>query len=154
MKCRLLVVGKCREQWLKDAIAEYSKRLSRYVQVEWAEIPDAPDHWPMERILQVEGEGILSKIRERDFVVLVDLHGQEMDSFAFARAQNRFYERSGSQVTWVIAGSNGFAESVRQRAQERICLSKLTFPHTMTRLILLEQMYRGMKITQGEPYHK
>lgn len=154
MRLRILAVGKVREKWLQAGIAEYSKRLSRFADLIITEVADSPDHQSETIAMKQEAERLLAKLSPTDYVVLVDLHGEEPDSILFAKQVDLWQERSGGRLVFVIAGSHGFDPSVIQRAEARVCLSKLTFPHQMVRLILAEQLYRAYKINAGETYHK
>lgn len=154
MKLQIIAAGKVREKWLREGIEEYVKRLGKYCSVEIVEVPDSPDTLPIDTALQKEGEKILSSIRENALVIAMDLHGKMLDSVAFSDELIRAFDKGGASVTFVIGGSNGFSPSVLTRADQRICLSPMTFTHQMTRLILLEQCYRAFKIRGGESYHK
>lgn len=154
MKLRIVAVGKIKEKWLLSGIAEYSKRISRFAKLEISELADSPDNTSSEVAMRQEGERILAKLSATDFVVLIDLHGEQADSFGFANLMAGWQERSGGRLLFVIAGSHGFDPAVTERAQARLCLSRLTFPHQMVRLILVEQIYRAYKINAGETYHK
>ena len=154
MKLRILAVGKVKEKWLSGGIAEYSKRIGRFAKLEIIEVADSPDNLSPVVAMRSEGERILAKLAPTDFVVLVDLHGVEPDSVAFSECMTSWQERSGGRLVFVIAGSQGFDPAVLERSQARVCLSKLTFPHQMVRLILVEQIYRAFKISSGETYHK
>ena len=125
MRLIILSPGKIREKWLQAGIDEYVKRLRRFAQVEFQIVEDVPDSWPATKAIDEEGRRLLARLNQ-----------------------------GGSQVVFVIGGSNGLAPSVLERAQERLCLSRLTFTHQMARLILLEQCYRAFKIAAGEAYHK
>jgi 23S rRNA (pseudouridine1915-N3)-methyltransferase len=153
---RLTVVspGKVRESWLQAGIDEYVKRLGRYCQVSLVIVDDVPDNWPTSKALEEEGRRLLAKIRPQAFLVALDLSGQQIDSLELARQLPAWLSEGGSEVVFVIGGSNGLAPTVLERAQFRLCLSKMTFTHQMTRLILLEQCYRAFRIASGEPYHK
>ena len=154
MRLQVVAAGKVREKWLREGIAEYIKRLSKYCSVEIVEVPDSPDSLPLETALQKEGEKMLAAIRENALVIAMDLHGKMLDSPAFSEELTRAFNEGGASVTFVIGGSNGFSPAVLARADKRICLSPMTFTHQMTRLILLEQCYRAFKIKGGETYHK
>ncbi len=154
MRILLRAAGKIREPWIRDGIAEFRKRLTRYCTVEIDEIEDSPDSLPIERVLADEGVRFLSRIRPGEYVVLLDLGGMQLDSLEFAAKLPVWLEKGGAAVTFVIGGSNGVSAEVTRRANERIRLSDLTFPHSMARLILLEQLYRAFRIRSGEPYHK
>ena len=154
MKLKVIAPGKIKEKWLTGGIDEYKKRLSKYCSVEIVEVQDSPDSLPVDAALAKEGELILSRIKETEVVWVMDLHGKLMTSEEVSKALVEDMERGGSSVTVVIGGSNGLAPEVVKRAQRRICLGNITLTHQMTRLILLEQIYRGFKIASGEKYHK
>lgn len=154
MKITLICPGKIREKWLSDGIEEYVKRLSKYCRTEIIEVEASPDNIPVERALNQEGERILAKIKPGDQVWAMDLHGREMASEDISEALISSIEKGGGKLTIVIGGSNGLSAAVTSRANLRLCLGKHTMTHTMTRLIILEQIYRGFKISKGENYHK
>ena len=154
MKLKVVAPGKIKEKWLISGIDEYKKRLSKYCSVEVTEVADSPDSLPVEAALAKEGELILSKIKDGDIVWVMDLHGKLMTSEEISKALVEDMERGGSSITVVIGGSNGLAPAVVKRADRRICFGNITLTHPMTRLILLEQIYRGYKIASGEKYHK
>lgn len=154
MKLQIAAVGKVKEPWLREGLEMYAKRLSRFVDLKVVEVPDEPDDRSPAVAMQKEAAAVLAKLPEDARVLLCDLHGKEYDSPGFARMIQENSELSGGRLWLVIAGSNGFDESLRKRAQGTFRLSKLTFPHQLTRLILYEQLYRGFKILAGETYHK
>ena len=154
MKLTLICPGKIREKWLVEGVEEYVKRLSKYCKTQIIEVEASPDYIPMDRALAQEGERILSKIKPGEQVWAIDLHGKEMTSEQISEALISSMERGGGSLTVVIGGSNGIDKQVTDRANLRICLVKHTMTHTMTRLIILEQIYRGFKINSGENYHK
>lgn len=154
MKLKIIAPGKIKEKWLQGGIDEYKKRLSKYCSTEIIEVADSPDSLPTEAALAKEGELILSKIKPDDVVWVMDLHGKLMTSEEISQALVKDMERGGSSITIVIGGSNGLAPALVNRADRRICLGNITLTHQMTRLILLEQIYRGYKIASGEKYHK
>lgn len=154
MKIRFLTVGKLKEKWLKDGFAEYSKRIGRFAEVEVIEVADVSDQQSAEAAVRQEGEGLLRQWPADGLAVAVDLHGRSCGSEAFADQLARWLEQGGSRLTFVIAGSNGFSEAVLARADARLSLSPLTFPHQLTRLILAEQVFRAFKINRNETYHK
>lgn len=154
MKLRILAVGKMKEKWLQTAVAEYKKRLSRFVDLEIIEVADSPDNNSEQVAMRQEGDRLLAKIGPSDYVVLVDLHGKEDDSISFSQRVMNWQELSGGRLVLVIAGSQGFDPAVRERAQDAVCLSKLTFPHQLVRVLLLEQLFRAYKIANNENYHK
>ncbi len=154
MKITLVCPGKIREKWLTEGCREYVKRLSKYADTEIIEVEASPDNIPVERALQKEGELILSKIKPTDAVWAIDLHGKEMTSEQISRELISSIEKGGGRLTIAIGGSNGISSEVTSRANLRLCLGQHTMTHTMTRLIILEQIYRGFKIYKGENYHK
>ena len=154
MKIRIIAPGKIKEKWLKDGIAEYTKRLSGYADVEIIEVPDSPDSIPETEGIRREGEAILSKISDKDLVWVMDLHGKEVTSEELSAYLIEDLEKGGAKITVVIGGSCGISEEIRQRAQRKISFGDITLTHQMTRLVLVEQLYRGFKIARGEKYHK
>jgi 23S rRNA (pseudouridine1915-N3)-methyltransferase len=154
LKLKVIAPGKIKEKWLTGGIDEYKKRLSRYCSVEIIEVQDSPDSLPVDAALAKEGDLILSRIKDGEVVWVMDLHGKLMTSEEISEALITDMERGGSSLTVVIGGSNGLAPEVVKRAQRRICFGNITLTHQMTRLILLEQIYRGFKIASGEKYHK
>lgn len=159
MKLKIIAVGKLKEKYLKLGIQEYKKRLNAYTNLEILEVKDypAPQRLSEKEVLQVkkkEGELILNKIKDRDYVVCLDIPGKEMDSIAFSKWLGSLRDRGTSHLVFVIGGSNGLSKEVLDRANEAISFSKLTFPHQLMRLILLEQIYRGFRIDAGHSYHK
>lgn len=159
MQYTILCVGKIKERFFADAITEYRKRLSRYGKTEIIEVPDekTPDHASESMELQIkqkEAERLLKYMRDNMYIIALDLQGKEYDSLAFADQLEGIMLRGGSHITFVIGGSLGLHPSVLQRADERICFSKMTFPHQLMRVILLEQIYRANRIQKGQPYHK
>ncbi len=154
MRITIRAVGKIREPWIKEGIAEFRKRLTRYCVVEIEEVDDSPDQATISTVLADEGARLLSRIKPSEFMVLLDLKGDKADSIGFAARLSGWLERGGAAVTFVIGGSNGVSSDVAARANARFCLSDLTFTHALARLLLMEQLYRAFRIQSGEPYHK
>ena len=159
MKIRILCVGKIKEKFMREALGEYSKRLSRYIKLEIAEVADekTPDSASEREELQIrdkEGERLLKLIRQEDYVIALAIDGKMYDSVTFYQKLDRFGMLGRGSVVFVIGGSLGLAEQVLERADESISFSKMTFPHQLMRVILLEQIYRGYRILRNEPYHK
>jgi len=154
MKIRIIAPGKIKEKWLKDGIAEYIKRLSGYADVEITEVPDSPDSIPEAEGIRREGEQILSKISDKDIVWVMDLHGKKVTSEELSEYLINDIERGGAKITIVIGGSCGISDEVRKRSQRKIKFGDITLTHQMTRLVLVEQLYRAYKIARGEKYHK
>lgn len=159
MKIRILCVGKIKEKFMREAIAEYSKRLSRYIKLEIDEAADekTPDNASEKEEIQIrntEGERLLKQIRSEDYVVALAIDGKMYDSVEFSQKLDKLGVLGRGSVVFVIGGSLGLGEQVLQRADETISFSKMTFPHQLMRVILLEQIYRGYRILRKEPYHK
>ncbi|MFA5421404.1 MAG: 23S rRNA (pseudouridine(1915)-N(3))-methyltransferase RlmH [Bacilli bacterium] len=159
MKVKIIAVGGIKEDYWRVAIEEYRNRLSLYTRVEIIEVKDEPAPPTMSKVLQEkvklrEGTRILSKIKDKDLVVACDLNGPERDSETFAKFLDSLFIRGNSEIVFVIGGSLGLSPEVRARADEIVTLSKLTYTHQFTRVILLEQIYRAFKINRNETYHK
>lgn len=159
MRFTILCVGKLKEKFMRDAVNEYTKRLSRYVKLEVVEVADekTPDHASAkeeELIREKEGERLLRHIKGDDHVIALAISGIQYDSVAFSRRLDGFGMSGKGHVVFVIGGSLGLSEQVLERADEELSFSKMTFPHQLMRVILLEQIYRSYRIIRGEPYHK
>lgn len=159
MNIDIVCVGKIKEQYLKDAIAEYTKRLSRYCKLNIIEVPDekTPDGQSSsldDKIKELEGCRILKSIKDTSFVILCDLAGKMLDSVELADKINSLGIDGVSDISFIIGGSLGVSKDVKQRANMSLCFSKMTFPHQLMRVILLEQIYRSYRIINNEPYHK
>lgn len=159
MKITILCVGKIKERFLREAIAEYQKRLSRYVKMDIVEVPDekTPEHASEKEEMQIrdrEGERLIRHIRKDDYVVALAIEGRQPDSLEFAKKIHTWGVSGQGNVVFVIGGSLGLSEKILKRADEKLSFSKMTFPHQLMRVILLEQVYRGYRIIKGEPYHK
>ena len=159
MKITLITVGKIKEKYLRDAIAEYSKRLSRYCKLEIIEVadektPDQASETVEENIRVKEGERILKYIREDMYVITLEIGGKMLSSEEFAGKIESLGIQGKSSIAFVIGGSIGLGKEVLRRSDYALSFSKMTFPHQLMRVILLEQVYRGYRIMNGEPYHK
>ncbi|MDU4938049.1 MAG: 23S rRNA (pseudouridine(1915)-N(3))-methyltransferase RlmH [Clostridium sp.] len=159
MNISIIAVGKLKEKYLKQAIDEYSKRLSRYCKLEVIELPDekTPDNASEkeeQQIKEKEGRLILSKIKDNSYVVAMDLKGKQITSEEFASFISNCGVTGNSNIVFIIGGSLGLSEGVIKRANYKLCFSKMTFPHQLFRVMLLEQVYRGFRIINNEPYHK
>lgn len=159
MKIDIVCVGKIKEKFYTAAVEEYSKRLSRYCQLEVHEVTDekTPDHGSeaeFQRVKQVEGERILRFLRPDAYVIALAIEGKQLSSETFSEKINALGISGTSRIQFVIGGSLGLAEEVMQRADFQLSFSPMTFPHQLMRVILLEQIYRGYRIMKGEPYHK
>lgn len=159
MNIKIIAVGKLKEKYLKDAVNEYLKRLTAYAKVDVIEIadekePDNASAKDIEIIKNKEGSKILDKIKEREYVILLDVEGKHISSEDLAGKLAELSLSGDSNLVFVIGGSNGVSEEVRKKADFKLSFSKMTFPHQLMRVILLEQVYRGFKINRGEAYHK
>lgn len=159
MKITLIVVGKIKERYFRDAVQEYTKRLSRYCTLEICEVqdektPDGASQALTNAILEKEGERILKKIPEEGYVMTLEIKGKKVDSVAFGNMIEKLGVQGKSHLIFVIGGSLGLHKKVRERADLAVSFSDMTFPHQLMRVILLEQIYRGYRIVKGEPYHK
>ncbi len=159
MKITLITVGKVKEKYLRDAIEEYSKRLGRYCKLSIVEVADekTPDHAgeALERqIKEKEGERIMKHIRDDAFVIALAIEGKQLTSEQLASKIDDLGLRGTSHIQLIIGGSLGVDQSILNRADYLLSFSKMTFPHQLMRVILLEQIYRAFKINAGEPYHK
>ena len=159
MKIKIVTVGKLKEKYLKDGIAEYSKRISRFAAVEMIELadektPDRASDSENEKILDLEGNRILSKIGDREFVVVLAIEGKTLSSEEFSKQLEQASINGYSTFTFVIGGSLGLSHQVKKRANLSLSFGRLTLPHQLMRLVLIEQIYRAFTIQQGSPYHK
>ncbi|HAR6105001.1 TPA: 23S rRNA (pseudouridine(1915)-N(3))-methyltransferase RlmH [Staphylococcus pseudintermedius] len=159
MKITILAVGKLKEKYWKLAIAEYTKRLGAYSKIEVVEVPDekAPETMSVKEIEQVkekEGQRILSKIKPQSIVITLEIAGKMLSSEDLAKTLDQRMTQGASDFTFVIGGSHGLHDNVLKRSDFALSFSKMTFPHQMMRVILLEQVYRAFKIMRGEAYHK
>ena len=159
MKIKIVTVGKLKEKYLKDGIAEYSKRISRFATVEMVELadkktPDRASDSENEKILDLEGNRILSKIGDREFVVVLAIEGKTLSSEEFSKQLEQASINGFSTLTFVIGGSLGLSKEVKKRANLSVSFGRLTLPHQLMRLVLTEQIYRAFTIQQGSPYHK
>ena len=159
MRITILAVGKIKEKFFREALEEYGKRLSRYCRLEIIEVLDekTPGHAGealKAQILQKEAERILGKISGDAYVITLEILGKELDSVSFSGMLQQLGVTGKSQIVFVIGGSLGLHESVSRRADRKISFSQMTFPHQLMRVILCEQIYRGFRIMNGEPYHK
>ncbi len=154
MKVTLLVVGKLKEAHFRDAAAEYVKRLKPYTSVEVVEVPDRDLTHDESRAIAEEGRALLSAFPERAHVIALDARGKQMTSEEFAEHLEELGLRGTSHVAFVVGGAAGLSDEVLDAASVRLSLGKMTFPHQMIRVMLLEQVYRAFRIMRGEPYHR
>ena len=159
MKIKIVTVGKLKEKYLKDGIAEYTKRILRFAKLEMIELadektPDKASELENQKILETEGARILSKVGERDFVVVLAIEGKTLSSEEFSKQLEQASIKGYSTLTFIIGGSLGLAPVVKNRANLSVSFGRLTLPHQLMRLVLVEQIYRAFTIQQGSPYHK
>lgn len=159
MKITIITVGKIKEKFYRDAIDEYSKRLSRYCKLDIVEVTDekTPDNASAaetEMILRKEGERILSHVRQNTFVITLAINGKMLDSVELSKYIDSLAVSGKGDLTFIIGGSLGLDKKVYDRSNYLLSFSKMTFPHQLMRVILLEQVYRAFRISSNEPYHK
>ena len=159
MKIRVIAIGKIKEPYLKQGIQEYLTRLKPYVQLEVIEVndepcPEKPNDSQINKVKNDEGEKVMKYLKTSDYVITLDLNKKQMTSPDFANYINEKMVLGGSSITFLIGGSYGLSDELKRRANDSFSLSNMTFLHQMTRLILLEQIYRACKINKNEVYHK
>ena len=158
-KITLLTVGKLKEDFYRRAAAEYQKRLSRYCRLEIIEVadektPDGAGAAEEEAVRRKEGERLKKYIRDGAYVVTLEIEGKMLDSEEFARRLDRLAVQGKSHLIFIIGGSLGLSDEICRKSDFALSCSRMTFPHQLMRVILLEQIYRGYRILSGEPYHK
>jgi len=158
MKIKIISVGKIKEKYLIEGIAEYSKRLSRYVKLEFIEVADEPapeslSEKEIEIVKSKEGEKILEQIKN-EYVIVLAIEGKSINSESLAELFRHIHTYETSDICFIIGGSLGLSDKVINVAKYRLSFSRMTFPHQLMKLILLEQIYRVFKINNNEPYHK
>lgn len=159
MSIKVIAVGKIKENYLKEGINEYLKRLQPYVKTEIIEVNDSsvslnPNDSEIRKVKYTEGQRVLKYVKDTDFVINLDLNKKELESPEFAKYIDNKFTLGHSNLVFIIGGSYGLSDELKNRANDSISLSKMTFLHQMTRLILLEQIYRSFKILNNETYHK
>ena len=157
LQIKLICVGKVKEKYLQAGIKEYSKRLTPLIRLEVVEVQDEAERaspTENERVKEKEAERILRTITQQDYVILLDIQGKHLDSSEFAEQLEKLASQGRSSIVLIIGGSLGVSLSVQERADALWSFSRLTFPHQLMRLMVMEQIYRAIKISRGEPYHK
>ncbi len=149
---KIICVGKIKEKYLSDALIEYKKRLSKYTKLEIIELKDI-NSYSKDVILKQEGEQILKYINDKDYVITLEIDGNYIDSKELSEKINNIFN-TNTNITFIIGGSYGLSDSVKIRSNYKLSFSKLTFPHQLFRVMLLEQIYRSFKILNNETYHK
>ncbi|MFJ7470857.1 23S rRNA (pseudouridine(1915)-N(3))-methyltransferase RlmH [Peribacillus frigoritolerans] len=159
MKITIITVGKLKEKYLKQGIAEYTKRLSAYANIELVEVPDekAPENLSiadMDIVKQKEGERILAKVSPDTYVITLEINGKQFTSEQLATHMDQLATYGKSKIAFIIGGSLGLGTEVLSRSDYALSFSKMTFPHQLMKLVLVEQIYRAFRINRNEPYHK
>ncbi len=159
MKITIISVGKIKEKFFSEAMKEYTKRLSKYCKLTEEVIPDerADENYSKAEIEQVktkEGQKILAKIPKNSYIIVLDINGVQLSSEELAKKIDSLGIEGTSDITFIIGGSNGLSEEVIRNSNFKLSFSKMTFPHQLFKIILLEQIYRAFKINTGEAYHK
>ncbi len=159
MKITVITVGKLKEKYLKDAIAEYSKRLSKYCKLEIVEVadektPDNASEFVEDSIRSKEAERILKYVKDDAYIITLEIGGKQLSSEELAEKIDKLGVQGTSHIIFIIGGSIGLGKEVLQKSNYALSFSKMTFPHQLMRVILLEQVYRSYRIINGEPYHK
>jgi 23S rRNA (pseudouridine1915-N3)-methyltransferase len=159
LSINIVCVGKVKEDYLKSAIAEYSKRLSKYcnlniIELQDEKVPDKLNDNIINEIKQKEADAMLAKIKKDSYVICLDLKGKELTSEEFSKKIDDISLNFNSSITFIIGGTLGIGSSVLNIANEKVCFSKMTFPHQLIRVFLLEQIFRAFKISKGETYHR
>lgn len=142
---KIICVGKIKEQYLKDAIFEYKKRISKYHKIEIIELQDTT--------IEEEGSSILKVINDKDYIITLEIDGKMIDSVMFSKKIEMLFVENPN-ITFIIGGSDGLSDKVKNKSNLKLSFSKMTFPHQLFRVILLEQIYRAFKIMKNETYHK
>lgn len=159
MNIIIISVGKIKEKYIQEGIKEFSKRLSRYCNLKIFEVDDekAPENLSdkeMQVVKQKEGQKILSKIPQNSFIISLEIQGKEISSEELSKKMEDIMVSGINDITFIIGGSLGLSKEVTSKSDFKLSFSKMTFPHQLMRLILLEQVYRGWRIMKNEPYHK
>lgn len=155
----IICVGKLKEDYLKSAIAEYRKRLSKYCSCRVIELPDEKLPTPLSeadkrKVIEKESNCILSHIKENSYVIALDLKGKQYTSEEFSEKLSNIALRESSTITFLIGGTLGMSQELLEHANQLVCFSKMTFPHQLIRVFLLEQLFRSFKIQNNETYHR
>jgi 23S rRNA (pseudouridine1915-N3)-methyltransferase len=149
---KIICVGNIKEEFFRDAIEEYKKRLTRYTKIEIIEVKDI-SYDDIDKSINLEGIEILKHIDSKDYVITLEIEGKELSSEEFAEKIESI-QSINPNITFVIGGSYGLSENVKERSNYKLSFSKMTFPHQLFRIVLLEQIYRSFKILNNESYHK
>lgn len=158
MKIKIYAIGKIKD-FYKLGVEEYLKRLSSYCKIEIIELKDEaindnPSEAEIKKAIDIEGQRVLDKLKDNEYLITLDLNKKEMDSVEFSTFLAKKLESQGSNISFVIGGSYGLSSNLKNRANDSFSLGKMTYPHQLVRLIILEQIYRAFKILNNETYHK
>ena len=148
---KIITVGKIKEKYFTDAVNEYLKRLSKYTKINLIEVKD--EDFDISKTLLKEKESIMKHIDDKDYVITLEIEGNELDSVSLSKKLEDI-QNNNSNITFIIGGSYGLHEDIKKRSNYKLSFSRLTFPHQLFRVILLEQLYRSFKISNNESYHK
>ena len=148
---KIITVGKIKEKYYTDAVNEYIKRLSKYTKIDLIEVKD--EDYDISKTLLTEKNSIMKYINDKDYIITLEIEGEELDSVSLSKKINDI-QNNYSNITFIIGGSYGLHEDIKKLSNYRLSFSKLTFPHQLFRVILLEQLYRSFKILNNESYHK
>jgi 23S rRNA (pseudouridine1915-N3)-methyltransferase len=148
---KIITVGKIKEKYYTDAVNEYLKRLSKYTKINLIEVKD--EDFDISKTLLKEKESIMKYIDDKDYVITLEIEGNELDSVSLSKKLEDI-QNNNSNITFIIGGSYGLHEDIKKRSNYKLSFSRLTFPHQLFRVILLEQLYRSFKISNNESYHK
>lgn len=159
MNINIICIGKLKEKYWQAAVAEYTKRIGGYARIQILELKEAKlpknaSEAEEQQVIQKEGESILAKISDGDYVIALEVEGKMLDSVELSRHMSRVFDGGRSTVDFIIGGSLGLSPAVKKRADLGLSFSRMTFPHQMARVLLLEQVYRSFKIANNETYHK
>ena len=148
---KIITVGKIKEKYLTDAINEYLKRLNKYTKINLIEVPD--ENFDITKTIETEKKSILKYVSEKDYIITMEIEGKELSSIEFAKKIDEI-QINNSNICFIIGGSYGLSDEIKKMSNFKLSFSKMTFPHQLFRLILLEQIYRAYKINNNESYHK
>ena len=154
IEINVISVGSIKEKYMQELIADYKKRISKYAKIELIELKDESNKINENVVKELEGERILSSIKDGFYVILLDLRGAMLDSVSLSKKIDEIATYNSSKIAFVIGGSFGVSEAVKNRSNYMLSFSKMTFPHQLARGMLLEQIYRSFKISNNETYHK
>ena len=148
---KIITVGKIKEKYYTDAVNEYIKRLSKYTKIDLIEVKD--EDYDISKTLLTEKNSIMKYINDKDYIITLEIEGEELDSVSFAKKINDI-QNNYSNITFIIGGSYGLHDDIKNMSNYKLSFSKMTFPHQLFRVMLLEQIYRAYKINNNETYHK